>query len=81
MQRVVTKVGLGRHVVNQFQQEVNKWLEEGYHLDVFEVEKKGWLRIFCVAVLCDDEECEGSYDGEGGDEEPYEDYEETYTKK
>lgn len=55
MQQVVAKVGLGRRVVREFQDEVNALLNQGFRLQRFTVEKKGLFKIFCTAILNDQE--------------------------
>ena len=50
MQKLIVRVGLTRHVVKEFEADVNALLEQGFHLVNFNVEKH-WFRIFCTAVL------------------------------
>ncbi len=52
MQKLIARVGFTRHVVNQFEEEVNALLDRGWTLVHFGVEK-GIFRIFCNALLSD----------------------------
>ena len=51
MQKIVAKVGLTRHVVKEFEDEINSLCEAGWTVKYFCVEKK-FLRLVCQAMLC-----------------------------
>jgi hypothetical protein len=51
MQKFIVRVGFTRHIVNEFEKDVNTLLDQGFHLVNFSVENKGLFRIFCTAVL------------------------------
>ena len=50
MQKLVSKIGLTRHIVKEFEIEVNSLLETGWHLVTISIEQRH-LRIVCMAVL------------------------------
>lgn len=51
-QLLITRIAWTRHGVNDFTEEVNEYLEEGWVAQDISIEKKG-LRFVCYALLMD----------------------------
>jgi len=50
MQKIITKIGLFRGIVKEFQCEVNCHLAQGWKILDLDIDKKG-LRLICWAIL------------------------------
>ena len=52
MQKLITRICWTRHGIQEFTDEINNYLEEGWNISGFNIEKKGF-RFICYALLVD----------------------------
>lgn len=54
MEKFIARLGLTRHIVHRFEQEVNFWLQQDWKVVTSDISKHG-LRIVCQALLGKDD--------------------------
>ncbi len=52
MQKLITRICLTNRAVQQFTDEINEYLDQGYALASLNIDKKGF-RIICFALITD----------------------------